>query len=262
MTVFKQTWLVNRRHVLRGLGVSIALPMLNCMRPLLAAPAAPKAKRSVFIYLPNGVNTLDYQILESGSGYRFSRGLRPLERHRAHITPISGLHHPNGLGHHHDCQSIWLTGAEIGQGKRNRISLDQLIAGKLAAHTRFASLELSDTGRSLAFTSGGIGLPAETKPRDVFRRLFEAPGGGVGKERERCAGAAACSTWCSTSAGAGSQDRQRRSRQAGSIPDLGPRGGNPHRTCRVRKCRMPSAATSRVMFRKPNRAITSAPSTT
>jgi hypothetical protein len=184
MNVVKQSWLLNRRHVLRGLGVSIALPMLNCMRPLLAAPAAPKAKRSVFVYLPNGVNTLDYQILEAGSGYRFSRGLKPLERHRANITPISGLHHPNGLGHHHDCQSIWLTGAEIGQGKRNSISLDQLIAAKLAAHTRFASLELSDTGRSLAFTGGGIGLPAETKPRDVFRRLFEAPDGGVGKERE------------------------------------------------------------------------------
>lgn len=184
MKPFKQSWLLNRRHVLRGLGVSIALPMLDCMRPLLAAPAAPKAKRSVFIYLPNGVNTLEYQILEAGPAYRFSRGLEPLKRHRANITPISGLHHPNGLGHHHDCQSIWLTGAEIGQGKRNSISLDQLIAAKLAAHTRFASLELSDTGRSLAYTAGGIALPAETKPRDVFRRLFEAPAGGVGKERD------------------------------------------------------------------------------
>jgi hypothetical protein len=184
MNTFKQSWLIKRRHFLRGLGVSIALPLLDCMRPLRAAPVAPKVKRSVFIYLPNGVNTLEYQILEAGPGYRFSRGLKPLERHRANITPISGLHHPHGLGHHHICQSIWLTGAEIGQGVRNTISLDQLIAGQQAAHTRFASLELSDTGRSLAFNSGGIGLPAETKPREVFRRLFEAPTGGVGKERE------------------------------------------------------------------------------
>lgn len=137
----------------------------------------------MFIYLPNGVNTLDYQILEEGQGYEFSRSLKPLERHRANLTPISGLHHPNALGNHHGCQSIWLTGGEIGQGKRNRISLDQLIAAKMAPHTRFASLELSNTGRSLAYNADGIQLPAETKPSQVFQRLFEVPEGGIEEER-------------------------------------------------------------------------------
>ena len=162
----------------------MGLPLLDCMTSLRAAPAAAKAKRSVFIYLPNGVNTLEFQILKAGGDYEFSRGLKPLERHRANVTPISGLHHPHGLGHHHGCQSIWLTGAEIGQGKRNSISLDQQIAAQMAPHTRFASLEVSDTGRSLAYNSDGISLPAEIKPRDVFRRLFEAPDGGIEKERE------------------------------------------------------------------------------
>lgn len=180
---------LSRRHVLRGLGVSIALPMLDCMRPLRAVKAAPAAaaaapKRAVFIYLPNGVNTLDYQILETGKDYRLSKCLAPLERHRARVTPLSGLHHPHGLGHHHGCQGIWLTGAEIGQGKRNSVSVDQLIAEKTAPHTRFASLELSDTGRSLAYNRDGIGLPAETKPAEVFKRLFEVPAGGVEKEKE------------------------------------------------------------------------------
>lgn len=175
---------LSRRHVLRGLGVSIALPMLDCMRPLRAAKAASVPKRAVFIYLPNGVNTLDYQIFESGKDYRFSKSLQPLERHRARITPVSGLHHPHGLGHHHNCQSIWLTGAEIGQGKRNNVSLDQLIAERTAPHTRFASLELSDTGRSLAYNRDGVALPAEIKPSEVFKRLFEAPAGGIEKERE------------------------------------------------------------------------------
>lgn len=157
--------------------------MLDCMRPLRAA-VTQRAKRSVFVYLPNGVNTLDYQILQSGADYQFSKGLKPLERHRSSITPISGLYHPNGLGHHHGCQSIWLTGAEIGQGKRNSISLDQLIAEKTAPLTRFSSLEISDTGRSLAYNRDGISLPAETKPGEVFRRLFEAPAGGAEKEKE------------------------------------------------------------------------------
>lgn len=183
MNIPRQSRLISRRHLLRGLGATIALPMLDCMRPLRAA-AAPAAKRAVFIYLPNGVNTLDYQILQSGAGYQFSKCLKPLERHRAEITPISGLHHPNGLGHHHGCQGIWLTGAEIGQGKRNSISVDQLIAEKMAPHTRFSSLEISDTGRSLAYNRDGISLPAETKPGEVFKRLFEAPAGGAEKERE------------------------------------------------------------------------------
>ena len=61
-----QKWLLNRRHVLRGVGVSLALPLLECMRPLRAADTASRAKRSVFIYLPNGVNTIDYQITQAG----------------------------------------------------------------------------------------------------------------------------------------------------------------------------------------------------
>src|SRR5690349_5232337 len=61
--ILKQDWLLSRRHMLRGLGATIALPMLDCMRPLRAAAAAvTKPKRSVFIYIPNGVNVLTWQI--------------------------------------------------------------------------------------------------------------------------------------------------------------------------------------------------------
>ncbi|MBC8116950.1 MAG: hypothetical protein H7062_21345, partial [Candidatus Saccharimonas sp.] len=59
-----QNWRLSRRHVLRGLGITLALPLLDCMRPSRAAETATRAKRSVFIYLPNGVNTLDYQITQ------------------------------------------------------------------------------------------------------------------------------------------------------------------------------------------------------
>jgi hypothetical protein len=78
--ILSQHWLLNRRHVLRGLGVSLALPLLDCMRPLRAGEAATRAKRSVFIYLPNGVNTIDYQITQAGADYRFSRSLQVLGR--------------------------------------------------------------------------------------------------------------------------------------------------------------------------------------
>ncbi len=185
MNAQSQKWLLPRRHFLRGVGAAIALPMLDCMRPLRANPAAnaPRPKRSVFIYLPNGVNTLDYQILHTGKGYRFSKCLQPLERHREVITPISGLHHPRAIGFHHGCQAVWLTGAQAGPTARNTISVDQLIAQKTAPYTRFASLEISNTGRSLAYNADGISLPAARKPTDIFNRLFTAPTGGIAKER-------------------------------------------------------------------------------
>lgn len=178
-----QNWLLDRRHVLRGLGVSLALPLLDCMRPLRAAETATRAKRSVFIYLPNGVNTIDYQITRAGAEYQFSKSLQPLEKHRADLTPISGLYHPHGLGHHHNCSTIWLTGGKIGQSERNTISVDQLMAQVTAPKTRFSSLELSNQGHSLAYSADGVQLPAQGNPSVVFRELFEEPQGGMAKQR-------------------------------------------------------------------------------
>ena len=180
MNLQTHKWRLSRRHVLRGLGVSLSLPMLECM----AAKERTTPKRSIFIYLPNGVNTLDYQILQTGKGYEFSKGLKPLEKHRDVITPISGLHHPRAIGYHHGCQPVWLTGAQAGPNERNSISVDQLMAQVTAPLTRFSSLILSNTGRSLSYNADGIGIPAETKPAQIFKRLFTAPEGGVGKERQ------------------------------------------------------------------------------
>jgi len=175
--------LISRRHVLRGLGVSLALPLLDCMRPLHAADKAVRPKRSVFIYLPNGVNTAAFQMPVAGADYQLSKPLESLAKHRAAITPISGLHHPHGLGHHHNCSSIWLTGGKIGQSERNTISVDQLMAQVTAPQTRYSSLELSNQGHSLAVSADGITLPAQANPGVVFRDLFEDPKGGTAKQR-------------------------------------------------------------------------------
>ena len=175
--------LLHRRHFLRGLGVAVALPLLDCMQPLAAAETRTRAKRSVFIYLPNGVNTLDFQIKQAGSDYQFSKSLLPLEKHRASLTPISGLHHPHGLGHHHNCSSIWLTGGKIGQSERNTISVDQLMTQVTAPLTRYSSIEMSNQGHSLACTADGIGLPAQGNPSVVFRDMFTEPQGGIAKQR-------------------------------------------------------------------------------
>ena len=62
--ILSQKWLLSRRHALRGFGATIALPLLNSMVPLRAATApVAKPRRSVFIYIPNGVNVLTWQII-------------------------------------------------------------------------------------------------------------------------------------------------------------------------------------------------------
>ena len=125
--VLSQKWLLNRLHFLKGLGVSMAPPMLQCMRPLRAAEASAQPKRSVFIYLPNGVNTYDYQLEEEGPNYTFSTILAPLEPHRSQFSPINGLYHPNAFGVAHDAPLTRLTGAKHGPSDKNSISVDQYL---------------------------------------------------------------------------------------------------------------------------------------
>lgn len=176
-------WRMSRREMLRGLGATVALPLLNAMLPAsarAAAEAVAKPKRSVFLYIPNGVNTLTWQIEKAGADYEFSKPLKSLEKHRADITPISGLHHPMVIGKHHNCEKVWLTGANVpGDGGpfRNTVSADQLISAVQGTSTRFSSLELAIEGNSLAWSPDGIQLPAERNTQTIFNSLF-----GVEKE--------------------------------------------------------------------------------
>ena len=179
-----QNWLLSRRHALRGLGVAMALPLLECMQPLRAAEqTTDRARRSIFVYLPNGVNTNDYEMKTAGRDYKLSRILHPLQQHREHITPISGLHHPNSFGVAHSATQTWLTGAKHGPNDRNTISVDQLIAQVAGPKTRFPSLELSNQGQPLSVSADGIALPAERNPAVVFQNFFTEPKDGIDKQR-------------------------------------------------------------------------------
>jgi hypothetical protein len=190
----KQNWLISRRHLLRGLGATVALPLLDCMNPLravaTAAAAVAKPKRSVFVYIPNGVNVLTWQITKAGRDYELSEPLKSLDKHRANMTPISGLYHQNGLGQAHECAKIWLTAAKVSQeggSFRNTVSADQLMAEVTAPQTRFSSLELSISRgpTTLGWSRDGIPLPAEDNPKTVFNRLFGTEPGGVDVQRRK-----------------------------------------------------------------------------
>ncbi len=179
-----QSWLIDRRHALRAMGALISLPLLECMLPLRASEkmtAAPR--RSAFIYLANGVHSLNYQITKDGPDYQFSRSLKPLEKHRQSITPISGLYHAGSLGHHHECINAWLTGGKLGPTDRNTISVDQKMAELTAQHTRTSSMEIALNQESLAWTADGVRLPAMRRCSEIFASLFEEPKNGKSAQR-------------------------------------------------------------------------------
>jgi hypothetical protein len=183
MNIRKESWLIDRRHALRAMGTCIALPMLDCMTPLSAKEPSASPRRSAFMYLANGVHSLNYQITTPGKDYEFSRSLKPLEKHRDVITPVSGLHHPGSLGHHHNCINIFLTGGKIGAAHRNSISVDQKIAKLTGQHTRYPSMEIAITQGSLAWTADGVQLPAMRRCSEIFASLFEEPKGGIAAQR-------------------------------------------------------------------------------
>ncbi|MDC0263350.1 DUF1552 domain-containing protein, partial [bacterium] len=185
MNYLSQRWRIDRRHALRAMGTCISLPMLECMVPLRAADKSTASpRRSAFIYLANGVHSLNYQILSEGKDYEFSKSLKPLEKHRDVITPISGLHHPGAIGHHHNCINVFLTGGKLGPSDRNTISVDQKMAEVTAEHTRYSSMEIALTQGSLAWTADGVQLPALRRCSEIFSSMFEEPKSGIEAQRK------------------------------------------------------------------------------
>ena len=176
MNIIHNTARIHRRHLLKGAGVAMALPLLDCMVPVLGAnEEVVRPKRSIFISLPDGVHVRAWQIAAAGPNYRLSRSLAPLERHRTRITPISGLFHTGG-GH---SPASFLTGGRAGQ--RRGISIDQVMVQAIDGQTRFPSLEIG--GDAHSFNADGIQLPTERNPSQIFERFFTEPAGGTARQR-------------------------------------------------------------------------------
>jgi len=176
MNIIHNTARLNRRHLLKGAGVAMALPLLDCMVPVLSAKEeVVRPRRSIFISLPDGVHVRAWQIAEAGPKYRLSQSLAPLEKHRARITPISGLFHTGG-GH---SPASFLTGGRT--GRKFGISIDQVMVKAIDGQTRFPSLEIG--GDAHAYNADGIQLPTERSPSQIFERFFTEPAGGIARQR-------------------------------------------------------------------------------
>lgn len=171
----------SRRSFLRGAGVALSLPLLDAMTPAFARAETPAAVPRRFFAICNNLGLLPGKFFpapdQTGFGYQLSPYLEELRAHRTDFTVFSGVWHPDVDGGH-PADNCWLTAAPHpgSGGFRNTISLDQFAAEHIGNQTRFPSLTLGvnvqQGQRSLSWTSGGVLIPGEEKPSEVFKRLF------------------------------------------------------------------------------------------
>jgi len=186
---------IPRRTMLRGIGASLALPLLDGMVPAFAqsrkTAAAPVFRLGV-VYVPNGMRMDRWTPGTEGAGFDFKPVIKPLEPFRDRVVVLSGLQGVDSEGAHARAATRFLTGrpTKLGDGKdlRAGISMDQLSARTFGQHTQIASLELALDGRdfsgscddgfscaytnTIAWSNETTPLPMENNPRVVFERMF------------------------------------------------------------------------------------------
>ena len=168
---------LRRREFMRGAGVALMLPLLECMRPAAARDRVQPPRRMLLISNNLGVLPEPFFPKAAGTDYDLSPYLRELEPLRDVWTVFSGLSHPGVVGGH-STENCFLTAANgpTRSGFRNSISLDQFAAEQLGQQTRFRTLNLGvnidKANRSLSWTRDGALLPAEDSPSALFRKMF------------------------------------------------------------------------------------------
>ncbi len=200
MPLFMTRKTLPRRTFLRGLGATLALPLLDGMLPTLGAQARQRrARRLGVVYVPNGVIMDQWTPKAEGTAFDWSPTLRPLEPFRQQVSILSGLDDkpaiplPNeGAGDHARAASTFLTGVHVrkteGMDLQAGVSMDQLAARELGKQTQISSLEMTmeytemlgacDAGYSCAYSNTvawrtpTTPLPMEIDPRAIFERLF------------------------------------------------------------------------------------------
>ncbi len=194
---------LHRRTFLRGVGTTMALPVLESLVPssLRAATAAAKAPvRMAWVYIPQGAYMPYWmpQAEKTTANYAMSECLQPIAEHRNDLLVLGGLAcdkaraNGDGGGDHARAGGAFLTGAQpkktAGLNIRAGVSADQFAAAHVGQKTRFPSLELAiegyrgsgncDSGyacvyeHTLSWRDATTPLPNEVNPKLVFDRLF------------------------------------------------------------------------------------------
>jgi len=183
---------VSRRALLKGIGVTMALPLLDAMNPAATAwaqtPAGSTPKRFAFVGFPHGAVMDRWSPKQTGTGYEMSPILEPLAPYRQHLTIVSGLRNKPGESPepHANIELTWLNCVRPGEhgvaGPDAGVTADQFAARHIGQDTRLPSLELTTTGSArMSWRTPTQSLPQEGNPRAVFQKLFGQ--GDTDKER-------------------------------------------------------------------------------
>src|SRR5215210_6668094 len=198
---------LDRRTFLRGIGVTLALPLLDSMIPartMLAQTAAKATPRLGFVYVPHGAIMDKWTPATEGAGFEFTPILKPLEPFREHINVVTGLGHraADTTAVHSLSPTTWLSGvrpkATQGTDAFAGVTADQIAAQAIGQDTVLPSLELATEDHSgligscdrdygciymntLSWRTPTTPMPMEINPRKVFERMFGS--GGSAKDR-------------------------------------------------------------------------------
>jgi hypothetical protein len=196
-----------RRTFLRGMGVTLALPLLDSMVPartLLAQTAARPTPRLGFVYVPHGAIMTHWTPDTVGAGFDFKSILKPLEAHREYLNVVTGLGHKaaDTTAVHSLSPTTWLSGvrpkATQGVDAYAGITADQIAAMAIGQDSPLPSMEIATEDHSgligscdrdygciymntLSWRTPETPLPMEINPRKVFERMFGS--GGSAAER-------------------------------------------------------------------------------
>lgn len=195
---------IPRRAFLRGVGVTLSLPLLDSMIPAqtpLAKTAAVPQFRMGLCFMPHGAVMTNWTPAGEGSNFEISRTLKPLEPFKDKLVVVSNLAHKNAApagpgdngGDHTRSPAVFLNGVHPkrtdGADIRAGVTIDQIAAQKIGQDTRLPSLELAiedysglvgscDVGFSctymntISWRTPTTPMPMEINPRVVFDRLF------------------------------------------------------------------------------------------
>ena len=202
-----KSWHLNRRELLRGGGIALALPLLEGMS--WAAPAQKDIPKRMLVsyfaygaYMPNGTsgipdrkkphNEWSWWPCKDPGPLTFNKASEPFAELKDSVSYLQGLDHAGGwsLGGH-SSGDVFATGADmVGVDKTNNISIDQVAANMHGHKTRYGSLVLGTEGgtgsygsaKTLSHRGPGRPIPSMHKPQEIFNRLFNPYAGKTVEE--------------------------------------------------------------------------------
>ena len=186
---------LSRRSVLRGVGVSMALPLLDAMVPAhtaLAKTAAAAKARMAFVYFPHGAVMDKWTPTKDGADFDLPPILAPLKPFQQHLTVISGMENKSAIAApvHAITPGTWLSCVEprISHDPLGGVTIDQIAAKYISQDTPLPSLEIATEerggegscdrnygcsyGKTVSFRTPTTPLPMEHNPRKLFQQLF------------------------------------------------------------------------------------------